>query len=93
MGDARRVVVAAVAVAMVWGKKTTVDAEFIAKAAASASVVIMPARTFGPEECVNLCAALCSSHTLTELGASGHAVGERGEGGVQIKFHFGYITD
>ena len=42
---------------MVWGKKTTVDAEFIAKAAASASVVIMPARTFGPEECVNLCAA------------------------------------
>ena len=47
---------------MVWGKKTTVDAEFIAKAAASASVVIMPARTFGPEECVNLCAALCSSH-------------------------------
>ena len=63
---------------MVWGKKTTVDAEFIAKAAASASVVIMPARTFGPEECVNLCAALCSSHTLTELGASGHAVGERG---------------
>ena len=61
---------------MVWGKKTTVDAED-RMTAASASVVIMPARTFGRRS-VNLCAALCS---CPAAGArrSGHAGASAGD--------------
>ena len=53
-------------------------ADLIAKLPSSTSLIILPFRTFGDAEAVALCKALAGNTTLTELKASGHALGTEG---------------
>ena len=52
--------------------------DLIAKCVSSTSLVILPFRKFGDDECIALCAALHGNQILTELSASGHKVGDAG---------------
>ena len=63
---------------MAWGKPSADGnpaAELISKARSYPSLHILPFRAFGDAECVALFAALRGNRTLTELRASGHALG------------------
>jgi hypothetical protein len=63
---------------MAWGKPSADGnpaAELISKARTTPSLHILPFRAFGDAECVALFAALRGNRTLTELRASGHALG------------------
>jgi len=66
---------------MAWGKSTGAT-ELIAKAATSKTLVVLPFRAFGDAECAALCRGLEGNCTLTELKASGHALGHVGLGAV-----------
>ena len=66
---------------MVWGKSASSGVEdLVARLKRSdptlASLTILRFRRFGPPEVEALCAALHTNATLTELNASGHAMGE-----------------
>jgi|TARA_B100000524_G_scaffold289914_2_gene164816 hypothetical protein len=62
---------------MAWGAAGGSD-ELISKARGARSLCVMPFRRFCADECVALCTALADNDTLTELLASGHAIGESG---------------
>ena len=66
---------------MVWGDGgTNLDvAELLRKAKQTGSLCIMPFRKFGSVECIQLCTLLCAEPgVITELLASGHAIGGAG---------------
>jgi len=64
---------------MAWGTAEPGADALISKARGGApSLIVLPFRRFGDDECVELCAALADNVTLLELKCSGHALGAAG---------------
>jgi hypothetical protein len=55
-----------------------VSSDLEEKARTARTLCVMPFRRFGPSECAKLCRVLADNTSLTELLASGHAVGREG---------------